>query len=86
MALRTLVRRNKNGKIPVTRQRHNLHSFIKQGVNFLGQSTLKTRRIYIYLAQLSLQSPLLLSEQTITKKLSLAENFNSFLHRFEFTK
>ena len=45
MALRTLVRRNKNGKIPMTRQRHNLHSFIKQGVNFLSQSTLKTRRI-----------------------------------------
>ena len=45
MALHTLVRRNKNGKIPVTMQRHNLHSFIKQGVNFSNQSTLETRRI-----------------------------------------
>ena len=45
MALRTHVRRNNNGKIPVTMQCHNLHSFIKQGVILLSQSTLETRRI-----------------------------------------
>ena len=80
MALRTLVRRNNNGKIPVTMQCHNLHSFIKQGVILIRQIPLK---YHIYLTQFSLQSPLLLNGQTITNKLILAENFNNFLPRFE---
>ena len=83
MALRTLVRRNNNGKIPVTMQCHNLHSFIKQGVILISQIPLKSDKYHIHLAQFSLQSPLLLNGQTITNKLILTGNLNNFLPRFE---
>ena len=83
MALRTLVRRNNNGKIPVTMQCHNLHSFIKQGVILIRQIPLKSDKYHIYLTQFSLQSPLLLNGQTITNKLILTGNLNNFLPRFK---
>lgn len=83
MALGTVVRRNNDGKIPVTMQCHTLHSFIKQGVILISQIPLKSDEYHIYLTQFSLQSPLLLNRQTITNKLILTENFNNYLPRFE---
>ena len=44
MALRTFVRRNDSGKLPVSMQYDNLHSF-KKGVFSLCQVILETRRI-----------------------------------------
>ena len=44
MAMRALVRRINSGKLPVSIQCHNLHSF-KEGVILLCQSIFETRRI-----------------------------------------
>ena len=55
MALRKLVKRNYDGKSPVSIKYQNLHS-LKKGRFFYVRVSLKREEYHIYMAQLYLQS------------------------------